>query len=90
MRRGRESQTDTLLDIIVADGDSAYNFAVVNSTLAAGSAATDHMSIATAAMYPYGVLVGYMPQVTSNPLQAAGDGARPPARDRENRAGSLI
>ncbi|WP_261378568.1 hypothetical protein [Burkholderia sp. KBS0801] len=74
----------------MADGDSAYNFAVVNSTLAAGSAATDHMSIATAAMYPYGVLVGYMPQVTSNPLQAAGDGARPPARDRENRAGSLI
>ncbi|WP_407971466.1 phage protein [Burkholderia pyrrocinia] len=68
VRRGRESQTDTFLDITAADGDSAYNFAVVNSTLAAGSVATDHVSVATAAMNPYGVSLGYMPQVTSNPL----------------------
>ncbi|WP_241300992.1 phage protein [Burkholderia cenocepacia] len=68
VRRGRESQTDTFVDITAADGDSAYNFAVVNTTLAAGSVATDHVSVATAAMNPYGVSLGYMPQVTSNPL----------------------
>ncbi|MBU9534734.1 hypothetical protein KTE49_30340, partial [Burkholderia multivorans] len=49
VRRGRESQTDTFLDITAADGDSAYNFAVVNTTLAAGSVATDHVSAAIAA-----------------------------------------
>ena len=68
VRRGRESQTTTFLDITAADGDSAYNFAVVNTTLAAGSVATDHVSVATAAMNPYGVSLGYVPQVTSNPL----------------------
>ncbi|MGC8165472.1 hypothetical protein ACP3WT_28400, partial [Salmonella enterica] len=36
VRRGRENQTDTYLDITAADGDSAYNFAVVNTSLAAG------------------------------------------------------
>lgn len=35
-RRGRESTTDTFLDIIAQDGDTAYNFAVTNTTLAKG------------------------------------------------------
>lgn len=68
VRRGRESQTTTFLDITAADGDSAYNFAVVNTTLAAGSVATDHVSVATAAMNPYGVSLGYLPELPSNPL----------------------
>jgi hypothetical protein len=61
VRRGRESQTDTYLDITAADGDSAYNFAVVSSTLAAGSTATDHVQVCTRAMAQYGVTLGYTP-----------------------------
>lgn len=34
VKRGRESSTDTYVDIFAADGDRAYNFAVVNKTLA--------------------------------------------------------
>lgn len=67
-RRGRESQTDTYLDITAADGDSAYNFAVVNTTLAAGSTAADHVAAACTAMNPYGVTQGYLPELPSNPL----------------------
>lgn len=68
VRRGRESQTDTYLDITAADGDSAYNFAVVNTTLAAGSTPADHVAAACTAMNPYGVTQGYLPALPSNPL----------------------
>lgn len=68
VRRGRESQTDTYLDITAADGDSAYNFAVVNTTLAAGSTLTDQVNAACTAMNPYGVTQGYMPQLPTNSL----------------------
>lgn len=68
VRRGRESQTDTYLDITAADGDSAYNFAVVNTTLAAGSTTADHVAAACTAMNPYGVTQGYLPELPSNPL----------------------
>ncbi|MCW3543234.1 phage protein [Burkholderia cenocepacia] len=68
VRRGRESQTDTFLDITAADGDSAYNFAVVNTTLAAGSTPADHVAAACSAMNPYGVQQGYLPELPSNPL----------------------
>lgn len=68
VRRGRESQTDTYLDITAADGDSAYNFAVVNTTLAAGSVAADHVAAACTAMNPYGVTQGYLPELPTNPL----------------------
>jgi len=36
--RGRESATDDYVDIMAADGDEAFNYAVVNTTLAKGSA----------------------------------------------------
>ncbi|SCB10321.1 phage protein [Cupriavidus alkaliphilus] len=68
VRRGRESQTDTYLDITAADGDSAYNFAVVNTTLAAGSTPADHVAAACTAMNPYGVTQGYLPELPTNPL----------------------
>lgn len=68
VRRGRESQTDTYLDITAADGDSAYNFAVVNTTLAAGSTPADHVAAACTAMNPYGVSQGYLPDLPKNPL----------------------
>ncbi|AZG13856.1 phage protein [Cupriavidus pauculus] len=68
VRRGRESQTDTYLDITAADGDSAYNFAVVNTTLAAGSTPAEHVAAACTAMNPYGVTQGYVPDLQANPL----------------------
>ncbi|KWH34213.1 hypothetical protein WL99_06355 [Burkholderia cepacia] len=68
VRRGRESQTDTFIDITAADGDSAYNFAVVNTTLAAGSTPADHVAAVCTAMSQYGVQQGYLPELPWNPL----------------------
>lgn len=67
-RRGRENPTDTFLDLTAADGDMAYNFAVVNTTLAAGSVPEDHVKVCTAAMAPFGVTDGYRPALGGNPL----------------------
>ncbi|AJK46298.1 phage protein [Burkholderia plantarii] len=66
--RGRESATDTLLNITANDGDMAYNFAIVNKTLAAGSLPEDHVKACTAAMEPCGVSAGYRPALGGNPL----------------------
>ena len=42
-RSGRENGTDTWLEILAADADQAYNFAVVNQTLSAGSRPADRL-----------------------------------------------
>lgn len=42
-RVGRESATDSYLDILAADGDLLHNFATMNQTLAAGSSAQDRL-----------------------------------------------
>ncbi|MCW3543124.1 phage protein [Burkholderia cenocepacia] len=68
VRRGRESPTDTYIDITAADGDMAYNFAVVNTTLSAGSLPEDHVTACTAAMYAQGVTDGYRPDLAGRPL----------------------
>jgi hypothetical protein len=69
VRRGRENPTDTFLDITAADGDMAYNFAVVNTTLTAGATQSDIIKICADAMAPYGVSVGYIaPDLPTNPL----------------------
>lgn len=67
-RRGRTSQVDTHLDITAADGDAAYNFAIVSTTLAAGSTAQDHFNVAAQAMAKHGVGGGYTAGLQSNPL----------------------
>lgn len=54
-RIGRENGTDTYLDLLAADGDTAYNFAVVNRTLAAGSTSKDRIAAAVDAMKPKGI-----------------------------------
>lgn len=56
---GRESATDTYVDIIAGDGDQAYNFAIVNTTLAKGSSQADHLNAATAAMTTQGTTAGF-------------------------------
>lgn len=68
VRRGRESQLDTYLDITAADGDSAYNFAVSAVSLAAGSTPNDHVAAVLEGMAKFGVSQGYMPQLEGNPL----------------------
>ena len=62
VRRGRENATDTYLDIAAADGDAAYNFAVVNASLAAGSKPGDRYKATVEAMTKYGVTQGYQPE----------------------------
>jgi|SRR5271166_737600 len=60
---GRESATDTFVDIISGDGDQAYNFGVVNTTLAKGSRPTDQITAAIVPMNPLGVSQGYISQI---------------------------
>lgn len=66
--QGRESPTDTYLDIRAADGDQAYNFAVVNVSLAAGATPKDQIQAVLRAMQPHGVMEGYIPELDGNPL----------------------
>lgn len=68
VRRGRESTTDTFVDITAADGDSAYNFAITAVTLAAGSTPEDHLSELLKDMAVYGIGKGYVPDLPGNPL----------------------
>lgn len=57
---GRESATETFIDIIAGDGDRAYNFAVVNATIAAGATQNDQVRASLDAMAPKGVTAGAM------------------------------
>ncbi len=68
VRRGRETQTDTYLDITAADGDSAYNFAFSATSLAAGSTPIDHFNVVAKDMAEHGVSEGYAPDLPGNPL----------------------
>lgn len=60
IRFGRENGTDTFIDIAAADGDDAYNFAVVNTTLAAGSKQSDQIGAAARSMAGRGVATGHI------------------------------
>lgn len=65
---GRESATDTFIDIVAGDGDLAYNFAVVSSTIAAGATMSDQVNAATIAMTPKGVTAGHIGEMPNNQL----------------------
>ncbi|RRA01117.1 phage protein [Burkholderia cepacia] len=65
-RQGRENATDTYLDLTCADGDRAYNFAVVSTTLAAGATHADVVNAVAQAMAKKGVTLGYIPDLTGN------------------------
>jgi hypothetical protein len=45
VRTGHENTTDSFIEIVAADGDSAYNFAIVNTTLAAGSTPAQQIAV---------------------------------------------
>lgn len=55
---GRESATDTFMDIMAGDGDRAYNFAIVNTTLSKGSNTMMQLNAAAAPMAPFGTTPG--------------------------------
>jgi hypothetical protein len=57
---GRESGQDTFVTFLAGDGDRAYNYAIVNATVAAGSTQTDQLSQITSAFNAKGVNTGYM------------------------------
>lgn len=50
----------TYLDILAADGDEAYNFAIVNRTMSAGSTAKDRIDAGIAVMVKHGVQSGQL------------------------------
>jgi len=61
VRKGRENATDTFIDLIAADGDEAYNWSVVNTTLAAGWTQSDCHRAVLQAMSQYGIAAGFTP-----------------------------
>jgi len=65
---GRESATDTFIDIVAGDGDRAYNFSIVNATLSKGSTQVDQINAAANSMAPKGVTQGHIGDLTPNQL----------------------
>lgn len=70
VRRGRETPTDTYLDITAADGDRAYNFSVSAFSLAAGQNSPKNVTeMILRDMAQHGVGKGYIPNdLPGNPL----------------------
>lgn len=65
---GRESATDTFVDIIAGDGHNAYNYAIVNATVAKGSDQTAQINAAVTATTQQGVTLGHVAGVPPNKL----------------------
>lgn len=67
-RFGRENGVNTYVDFLVSDGDRAYNYATVNTTLAAGATHKDQVAVAAAAMAEHDVTPGYIPDLGGQEL----------------------
>lgn len=65
---GRESATDTFIDIVAGDGDRAFNFTTLNTTLAKGSSAQDQINSVIDAMKKKGVSAGYISEMPTEKL----------------------
>ena len=61
VRHGNLNATDTFLEIVAQDADSAYNFATSNRTLASGWTPDQLHSALLQDMQPFGVSAGYKP-----------------------------
>ena len=59
-RKGRENPVDTYLTILATSGDKAYNFAVVNKSLAAGHTFRDQVNAAFEPMKEHGITLGHI------------------------------
>ena len=61
-RKGRENATDTFLDIVAQDGDTGYNWALMNTTIATGwNQQSLHESLLQS-FDPFGIKTGYVPE----------------------------
>lgn len=67
-RSGRLDARDSFLDIMAGDGDKAFQFALVNKTLAAGASQQDKMQAVADAMLPYDVKY----DASGNPVPSTG------------------
>lgn len=65
VRRGRESATDTFIEIVAQSGDQAYTQAVINQTLAAGARPVDQLQAIAKAIAPYGITLGPLPPMSN-------------------------
>ena len=68
VRLGRENGTDTYIDIAAGDGDDAYNYAIVNTTLAAGAKQSDQINAAAGSMASKGVGKGFVGETGTTAL----------------------
>lgn len=57
---GRESATETFIDLNCGDGEQAYNFAILNTTIRKGSSPSDHLNASLSALAGQGVGSGYV------------------------------
>lgn len=64
--RGRESATDTYLEIVAQDSDQAYNYAVINTTLAKGWKPDDYYKSLLNSFAPYGIDQGNKPDFSTS------------------------
>lgn len=67
-KMGRENGTDSYLDIAASDGDAAYNYAIVNTTLAAGATQRDQVGISLGAMAGHDVGQGSLADLSPSKL----------------------
>jgi hypothetical protein len=66
--KGKENGTDSFIMIYAGDGDQAYNYSVVNTTLAAGATQNDQVKAAVASMESRGVSTGAIPDLGAGKL----------------------
>lgn len=63
VRRGRVNATDTYLAMTVADGDRAYNYAYIATSLAAGSTPSNHIDALLPVLKGMDVTKGFIPDL---------------------------
>lgn len=68
IRVGRESGTDTYLDILATDSDPAYNYAFLSESIAAGATQDDVRHQIVSSFAKFGVQGGEMPELSSYEL----------------------
>lgn len=65
---GRESATDTFVDLVAGDGDRAYNYSVVNTTLDGEVTPSDQVFASVGEMAKKGVTAGHIEELPKQSL----------------------
>ncbi|WP_394025301.1 phage protein [Xanthobacter flavus] len=65
---GRESPTDTYVNLLVKGGQLAVSYGVVNKTLAAGHTIRDQVDACLEALKPYGIVAGHISDLGSTKM----------------------